>query len=521
MNKVAIYCRLSDEDRDKQNKTDESESIQNQKSMLLAYVVERGWDLYKIYCDEDYSGADKNRPEWNGLIADAKDKKFNIVLCKTQSRFSRDMEMIERYIHGKFIEWGIRFVSIVDNADTAVVGNKKSRQINGLINEWYLEDLSDNIRRTLDHKKQNGEWVGSFAPYGYMEDPKNRNHLVIDPVAADVVKKVFVMYLDGLGYISIAKKLNETGISNPSTYKRDNGSKFKTKSERITSNVWTNATIYQMIRREVYTGTLVQSVTENISYKNKKRRKNSPNDWIRTPNAHEAIIDIETWNAVQEKLKSKKRAEKVTGEVHIFAGKIFCSICKNTMWKMSYQLKNGRYQYFKCRTRTNTDDLCDNASGMRLDTLANTVKDEINKLLDEFYCSELIKLSSVQNNNGKINALKAEQQDILRLTEKKQRHLDEVYNDKLEKLITAEQFSRQSDTINKEILQYQNRINGIETELAQLQGIITKNNSKEILLNKYRRIEVLDRNLADEFIEAIYVGKVENNIREIEIKWKF
>ena len=188
MNKVAIYCRLSDEDRDKRDKTSESESIQNQKSMLLAYAMERGWGVFDIYCDEDLSGADRNRPDWNRLIQDAEDRKFNIVLCKTQNRFTRELELVEKYIHDKFLEWNIRFVSIVDHADTEVKGNKKSRQINGLVNEWYLEDLSDNIRRTLNHKKQNGEWTGSFAPYGYMRDPTDKNHLIVDPIAAEIVK---------------------------------------------------------------------------------------------------------------------------------------------------------------------------------------------------------------------------------------------------------------------------------------------------------------------------------------------
>jgi DNA invertase Pin-like site-specific DNA recombinase len=126
--------------------------------------MEKGWQVYKIYCDEEYSGADRNRPDWNEMIRDCADGKIDIVLCKTQSRSAVIWKMIERYIHGKFLEWNVRFVSIVDHADTAVEGNKKARQINGLINEWYLEDLSDNIRRTLTHKKRNGQWTGAFAP---------------------------------------------------------------------------------------------------------------------------------------------------------------------------------------------------------------------------------------------------------------------------------------------------------------------------------------------------------------------
>lgn len=144
--KVAIYCRLSEEDRHKINKDDDSQSIQNQKSMLLDYAINQGWEVYNIYSDDDYAGSDRNRPEFNRLLRDAQDRKFQIVLCKSQSRFTREMELVEKYIHCDFVRWGIRFVSIVDNADTSLAGNKKSRQINGLVNEWFLEDLSENIK---------------------------------------------------------------------------------------------------------------------------------------------------------------------------------------------------------------------------------------------------------------------------------------------------------------------------------------------------------------------------------------
>ena len=118
MAKVAIYCRLSEEDKDKLNKTDDSESIKNQKSMLLKYAMQQGWEVYNIYSDDDYAGADRKRPEFNRLLHDAKEGKFDIVLCKTQSRFTRELELVEKYIHGLFPLWGIRFVGLVDNADT-------------------------------------------------------------------------------------------------------------------------------------------------------------------------------------------------------------------------------------------------------------------------------------------------------------------------------------------------------------------------------------------------------------------
>lgn len=140
--KVGVYCRLSDEDRDKINRTDDSDSIINQRSMCLKYANQNGWDVVDIYSDDDFSGAGTYRPDFERLMKDCESGKINLVLCKSQSRFSRDMGVIEYYLHNKFIEWGVRFVSIIDNADTNVESNKKSRQINGLINEWYLDDLS-------------------------------------------------------------------------------------------------------------------------------------------------------------------------------------------------------------------------------------------------------------------------------------------------------------------------------------------------------------------------------------------
>ena len=126
--KAAIYCRLSEEDRNKANPSEDSGSIRNQKSMLIGYALEKGWEIYKVYSDDDYTGADRKRPAFNQLLRDAEDGKFQIVLCKTQSRFTRELELVEKYIHGLFPLWGIRFVSIVDNADTENRGNKKSRQ---------------------------------------------------------------------------------------------------------------------------------------------------------------------------------------------------------------------------------------------------------------------------------------------------------------------------------------------------------------------------------------------------------
>lgn len=226
--KVALYLRLSKEDIEKPTKESISESIKNQELMLREEVKKHpDWKIVGIFCDEDFSGAGTYRPDFEKMINMCKNDEVDVVLCKSQSRFSRDMEVIEKYLHNKFIEWGVRFVSIIDNADTSNKGNKKARQINALVNEWFLEDLSDNIKATFRTKWENGECTSSFAKYGFMKDPKNKNHLLIDPIAAQVKHQIKNLIMLGYGQDKIANILEEKNIPSPYEYKAMNGCKLQ------------------------------------------------------------------------------------------------------------------------------------------------------------------------------------------------------------------------------------------------------------------------------------------------------
>lgn len=291
--KVGIYCRLSEEDRNKQSEFDESASIQNQKAMLLQYADEKGWEVYDIYSDDDYTGSDRNRPQFKRLINDAKERKIDIVLCKTQSRFTRELELVEKYIHGLFPIWGVRFVSVVDNADTNIKGNKKARQINGLINEWYLEDMSDNIRSVLTNRRQNGFFIGAFAPYGYKKDPDQKGHLIIDEEAAAVVHEIFTMFVQGYGKTAIARSLNDRGIPNATEYKRLHGLRYKGPKSR-NSTLWKYFAISDILCNETYIGNLVQGRYGNVSYKTKQCKPRPKDQWIVVKNTHEPIIEKRT-----------------------------------------------------------------------------------------------------------------------------------------------------------------------------------------------------------------------------------
>lgn len=525
-NLTDIYVRLSDEDRDKRCVTDESESIQNQKSMLINYCIEQGWQIHNILCDEDYSGADRERPAFNQMLKDCEEGKVDIVLCKTQSRFSRDMEIVEKYIHGKFLEWNIRFVSIVDHADTSVAGNKKARQINGLVNEWYLEDLSDNIRKTLYHKKIKGEYCCPYAPYGYKLNPNDKHKFIIDPPAAEVVKSIFKMYKSGMGYMRIAKTLNEKQIPPPGVYKEMQGLNYRNpNAESTSSRQWRDSSIYYILRQEVYTGAIVQGKSKNLSYKNKKRVKLPKSEWIVVPNMHEPIIDEDLWNAVQTLLKSRqgndKQFKSESKEINPLRGIVHCKECGSGMWRMSYQSGENRYKYYRCRTVKNSEGICDNTNSIRQIDLEELILKELQKLSDTYFDETQINLQQKQSN--RISAMEDEKKQLEKKIAKIQNNSVQLYKDRLSGLINDEQFKLLNDNFNSEINQYNKRLELLEKEIERLSGEKQTTLSREAILSKYKNTEKLTFELVHELIEGVYVGKInpETKEREIEIHWKF
>lgn len=527
-NRVGIYTRLSDEDRFKKNKADDSESIANQKSMLLKYALSQEWEVYNVYSDDDWSGADINRPQFQKLIEDCKKGKIDIVLCKTQSRFSRDMEVIEKYIHNKFVEWGIRFVSIVDNADTEVQGNKKSRQINGLVNEWYLEDLSDNIRTSLQNKREDGLFLGSFAPYGYIKDPNNKNKLLIDPVASEVVKEIFELFKSGVGYYKIAIQLNEKGILTPTNYKKENGCKYVCGTAKYGSKgKWSQDTIAKLLRNEVYIGNLVQGKRTYVSYKNHKMVMKPKEQWAVSYGTHEPIIDIETWNYVQSKLKSRTRTSRTTGEVYMFSRKVYCKECGQVFTRQLYDTKEGKTPYLKCKGRKMANLDCINTASIRCDVLEKIVLDEINNQLDKFYdldeLDRMYKLEKKAFNDStflKRDNLLLEKKQLEEKVDKKNDYCKSLYEDKLEGVITQEDFMMFREKFSKEITEYKNRIEIIDLELTKIKSKEENILTTTDIFKKYRHIKELNREIIDEFIDVVLIGKIDpkTNEREIDIQ---
>lgn len=526
-NRVDIYTRLSDEDRYKKNKNDDSESIANQKSMLLKYALEQGWEVINVYSDDDYSGADSKRPQFQKLLKDCEDRIVDIVLCKTQSRFSRDMEIIEKYIHNKFIEWGVRFVSIVDNADTANKGNKKSRQINGLVNEWYLEDLSDNIRDSLQNRREDGLYIGSFAPYGYIKDPSNKNKLIVDPVAAEIVKEIFDLYKSGVGYYKIAMTLNERGVLTPSNYKKENGSRYVCRQARFKEKTkWSQDSIAKILRNEVYIGNLVQGIRSYVSYKNHKTYIKPKEEWTYSYGVHEPIIDIDTWNYVQSKFKTKIRTSRTLGEVYMLSRKVYCKECGSVFNRQLYETKDGKVPYMKCRGRKLASCDCSNRESIRCDKLEKIILNELNNQLDLYYnIDELERLYILQKKSlndstlVKVEALNKEKEMLQEKVDKKNEYYKSLYEDKLEGIVTQEDFMMFREKFVKEIDDYKRRIEKINEELNMVKTKEENIKTSKEIFEKYRHIDKLTKEIVDEFIDVVKIGKIneEINSRDIDI----
>ena len=516
--KVAIYCRLSEEDRNKQFENDDSNSIQNQKSMLLQYAIEQGWEVYNIYSDDDYAGADRNRPEFNHLLADAESKKFDIVLCKTQSRFTRELELVEKYIHGLFPIWGIRFVSIVDNADTANKGNKKSRQINGLVNEWYLEDMSDNIKSVLVNRRKNGFHIGSFALYGYMKDPDMKGHLIIDEEAAAVVREVFTLFSQGYGKTAIARMLNDRGIPNPTEYKRLKGLRYK-RPESKNSTLWKYFAISDMLSNEIYIGNMVQGKYGSVSYKTKQNKPRPKTDWYIVEGTHEPIIERELWDRVQ-KMLGEKTKPFITGNIGIFAKKVRCAYCGYTLRSS----KSHNEHFLKCPTHHVAEDACI-GSFISVKKLEKMVLDELKRLAKEYLDKDEAE-RSIEFCTGLAEQKEKIKKDLSAYNKKIDEYskgIRDCYMDKVKGIITENDFT----AFTKDFVAQKERLEHLvadgEKELSELDEKIKIGDNRREIVEKYAKLESLNREIVETLIDHIVVYKRIPKTRNvpIEIHWNF
>ena len=352
--RAAAYLRLSIEDGDKA----ESNSIGNQRELIRDFAAERpGLHLVEEYADDGYTGTNFERPGFKRMMEDIKSGKINCIIVKDLSRLGRNYIEMGKYLEQIFPMMGIRFIAINDNYDNANSESSDSDSIvvpfKNLLNDSYCRDISIKVRSQLDMKRRKGEFIGGYAIYGYCKDKRNKNRLVVDEYAADIVRSIYRRKLEGMSAQAIAEQLNSENVLAPSEYKRLCGLNYHSGFKAGTHAKWQAIQVLRILKNEVYTGTMVQGRRQKINYKIKKIRDVEESGWIRVPNMHEAIIPQKLFDTVQEVLKLDTCASKGQQTVNLFSGIVRCGGCGQNMVRRTVSKNGKKYIYLHCVTNHN------------------------------------------------------------------------------------------------------------------------------------------------------------------------
>ncbi|MDU5221211.1 MAG: recombinase family protein [Blautia producta] len=510
---VAIYIRLSREDGDKE----ESDSVGNQRKLLTEYVAKKeDFILYDIYVDDGYSGTNFNRPSFQKMIADIEDGKVNCVVVKDLSRFGRDYIDTGRYLERYFPELGVRFISVTDSIDSMKQAYDMLLPIKNIFNEQYARDISKKIQATVKSKQKAGEFIGAFTSYGYKKSPVDKNKLVIDDYAADVVRRIFSLYIQGYGKQRIAKLLNSEGILCPAEYKKVNGENYKNCNRLESTTYWSYSTINSILHREMYVGNMVQGTKHQRM--RSKQKKMPKEEWIIVENTHEPIIDKETWEKAQSLLQKRTRELGLETNKNIFAGFVKCGDCGRAMTKNMWRRADGSKTYsLYCGTyKRNGKQYC-TPHTLPMAVLEDIVLGDLKAIVDSVdNLKELVQSQSFTASKVKriadteLSKIKAELERVKRLKKS-------IYEDYREELISKEEFlSYREDYLKKEEL-YSKQIEALEEKKKDnvTEDVFETPWIKRLL--ELKDIETLDRDIVVEMISEI---KVYEN-RKIKITYNF
>lgn len=502
---VAIYIRLSKED----DKDGESESVQNQKTLLTRYVEEKGYKLYKIYIDDGYTGTNFNRPSFKEMIRDIEGGKVNMVITKDLSRLGRDYIETGEYVEKYFPIKKVRYVSLLDGIDTSLdTTNNEIAPFKAILNDMYSRDNSKKIRAHLETMQKEGKWVGGCTPLGYMPDPKDKNHLVINEEEAKIVRRIFDLAKKGESAYKIREKFNKEKVPTFSMLRN----RIPTdKTLNASCGMWSAKTISGVLSNQLYTGDMVQNRRSRISYKIRKVVPNSKENWIIVPNTHEALVDKDTFNLVQKTIKSNtvRNTNKV---VRSLDGILFCKECGH---RITIDKPRNGHTYIVCNYyRMHSKLKLCTSHGFNYDNLENNVIEYCKNVFEKQLDKE--KLANNFNENYKsfnsIDVIKGKIEKINLILKKNEEKLDNMYLDKLESKISDEMYDRINQKISNEIKElkqekqkYEEKLSNINYERNQLEKIKEvinefikiENPTREIMLKIIKKIEVYNDKTLD------------------------
>lgn len=494
---VALYIRLSREDGDKE----ESFSIGNQRKLLKSYVdADQELTCYGEYVDDGYSGTNFDRPGFRQMIRDVELGNVNCVIVKDLSRFGRDYIETGKYLERYFPERGIRFISIADDIDSERQVYDMLLPIKNIFNEQYARDISRKVKTAMNTKQRAGEFIGAFPSYGYRKDADDKNHLVPDPCAAAVVRRIFGMYNEGYGKNSIAKILNEEAILCPSEYKKANGEHYRNSRKLNSTSYWTYSTIHKILQNEMYIGTMVQG--KKTQWRNGKQRVRERENWVVVPGTHEAIITKEVWENTQILLKRRARLPDFEGKAGTFAGFLKCGDCGRALVK-----KEGKQVYYCCGTYVRAGKKFCTPHKISLQTLEKLVEEELELLIREVHPTEEWILSCLEEEKQTEQEAETERYRIQTETEFRNCEIRrrELYEDYKEGLITKEEYVKYREEVEKQrnLCEMKLRANAGDKETQDVRKLLKTPWMQGAVCGKWTG--ELSRAILAEFLERIEV----------------
>lgn len=516
---TAMYLRLSRDDSVKEEQGSrgaskaESNSIGSQRELIRSFLNgQDDMELYDSYVDDGFSGSNFNRPEFKRMMEDIEAGRVNCVVVKDLSRFGRDYIEAGRYLEKIFPALGVRFIALTDHYDS-LSADTGERQIvlpvKNFINDSYCRDISTKVKSQLAVKRKSGECLSPFAVYGYRKSPEDRNKLVVDEYAAEIVRRIFRWKIEGMAVAAIAKKLNELHILSPSEYKRSLGLNYRGGFAGGSGSQWGSSSIKRILTDEVYLGHMLQGKTEKINYKVKKSIGKPREEWVRVENTHEPIISEGDFEAVQNLLKTDGRISPENGSVNPFMGLLFCGDCGEQMIRRTVKYKGSARVYYICSTK-NRGEGCSRHS-VEETVLKDLVGTAVRRYVNDFLAQEKL-FEQAREKETNMEAVAGCQRELVRLKQEQDKYYGlcaGLYEDLAQNVVTKEEFER----LHRE---FQRKAEEVSKAQEQQQGLIKKMLLSGVAgagrLAKFRdslKLEEIDRHTLTSLVRRInvYEGK--------------
>ena len=499
----------------------ESNSIKNQRALLNDYMGKHP-ELHKFdeYVDDGYSGTNFERPDFKRMMQDIEKRNVNCIIVKDLSRFGRNYIETGRYLERIFPFMGVRFIAINDHYDSAEENDDKGRILipfNNLINDTYCRDISLRVRSHLDVKRKEGQFIGSFAGYGYRKDPKDKNHLIIDEYAAGIVQEIFKSKLNGMSSQRIASHLNELGVLPPNEYKRANGFNYTCGFQAGLNQKWTVVSVNRILKNESYTGTLIQGKRRKINYKVKKSHDVGSENWIRVEDAHDAIISKGEFQQVQQLLELDTRTAPSQTTVYPLSGFLRCADCGQNMIRRTVTKNGKKYQYYHCSTYKNGGGCTPHMinSEKLTESVLAAIRHQVTLLVE----AEKV-LSNAELASGEQIGIKILDSQITALEAELERYSNlkiRLYQDLCDDVVSREEYGEMNTRFAQKIKEAQDKIQEIHEKKQDALKHDTLLPTWLEEFKQYEHIKTLERRVVVELIDHIDV----HSKTEIEIHFCF